>query len=160
MPVFVFFLGLLQLAILFSSKLVVEHAATVGARAAAVVFGDEARPYGREAGAPNVLSAGRKQAVRDAVLLALAPLVLDDTLVSLTVAYPTQVDGPSAKEGAALAPALGSAMVRVRVEATAICKIAIGNLIACRSGAPLPIRVAKIRAESPFPYQGARYSYE
>ena len=48
LPVYVFFLCLVQLAILFAVSLVTEHAATSAARAAAVVIGDDASRYGQE----------------------------------------------------------------------------------------------------------------
>src|SRR5262245_43112129 len=45
LPVFSLFLCLLQLGLLFAVRLVVEHAATNAARAAAVIIGDDPKNY-------------------------------------------------------------------------------------------------------------------
>ncbi|MBN9161690.1 MAG: hypothetical protein J0I07_12060 [Myxococcales bacterium] len=165
MPVFVFFLCLLQLALLFSSQLLVEHSAVQGARAAAVVFGDEPGPYGEHGDDPvNALGASRRRAVRDAVLVSLAPLVLDGSIATVDVAFPHE-DAPGGKdqpENAPLEPITnaGPHMIRVRVEADVVCKIAMANAIMCNRGARPGLRVTKTAAESLYPYQGARYAYE
>jgi hypothetical protein len=162
MPVFVFFLCLLQLALLFSAKLLVEHSATEGARAAAVVFGDEAGPYNEASPQPNVSSKERRKVVRSAVLIALAPLILDDTVGSVGVGYPDP-DVPGSKSSpvdAPIAGRTGNKMVRVRVEATVVCKIAIANVIACDRLGNSALRVKTVPAESAYPYQGASYVYE
>jgi hypothetical protein len=160
MPVFVFFLCLLQLALLFSAKLLVEHAATEGSRAAAVVFADEPKPYNEASPKPNVLSKERRKTVRGAVLIALAPLILDDTVAAVHVDYP---DGPGGKDQPADTPIkarTGDAMMRIRVDATVTCKIAIANLLACERFGNSQLRTRTIPAESVFPYQGASYEYE
>lgn len=163
MPVFVFFLCLLQLALLFSAKLLVEHSAVQGARAAAVVFGDEPATYGEQHGQVNALTAGRRQTVRDAVLVSLAPLILDGSIARVDVAYPREdtPGGPDEPVDTKLTPMAlsGPKMIRVRVEADVVCKIAMANLIVCQ-GAPGAFRVTTARAESLYPYQGASYAYE
>lgn len=165
MPVFVFFLCLLQLALLSTSQLLVEHSAVQGARAAAVVFGDEPGPYGEHGDdAVNALGAPRRRAVRDAVLVSLAPLVLDGSIAKVDVAFPRE-DTPGGKdqpENAPLEPMTnaGPGMIRVRVEADVVCKIAMANAIMCGRGARRGLRVTKASAESLYPYQGARYGYE
>jgi hypothetical protein len=162
LPVFVFFLCLLQLALLFSAKLMVEHAATEGARAAAVVFPDEPGPYNEPQPGTNTLSAPRERTVRSAVLIALAPLILDDTVASVAVFYPP-ADQPGAetqKAGTPIKARTGNGMIRVRVEAQVVCKIAFANMIACeKSGVSSTLRVRHVPAESPYPYQGASYAY-
>lgn len=160
MPVFVFFLCLLQLALLFSAKLVVEHAAVSGARSAAVVFGDEPGPYNKTSAQANVLSRGRQDTVRGAVLIALAPLILDDTVAAVGVLYPETSGGKSQSEDTRVTGVMGSGMIRVRVEATVVCKIALANVIACVRLGNSPLLVRTIPAESVYPYQGARYVYE
>jgi hypothetical protein len=90
-PVFVLFLGAVQLGLLTGTKLAVEHAAVVGARAAMVIFEDHPDGYGgeprRQIAAPSgaalsnpmtnlVAPAGslsRADSVRQAVALVLAP---------------------------------------------------------------------------------------
>lgn len=159
MPVFVFFLCLLQLALLFSAKLLVEHAATEGARAAAVVFGDEAGPYGEPSPQVNTSSKERRRAVRSAVLIALAPMILDDTVGSVGVFYPDTAGGKTTPAGSPIKARMGDGMVRVRVEAAIVCKIAIANIIACERLGNSTLRVRQVPAESVFPYQGANYAY-
>jgi hypothetical protein len=79
LPVYVFFLCLLQLAVLFSVRLVTEHAAISAARAAAVVLAERnPRRYGGEK--PHSFSASsgvRHDAIRNAALLSLSPLILN-----------------------------------------------------------------------------------
>ena len=79
LPVFTFFLCLLQLALLFTVRLVTEHAALTAARAAAVIIGDETKRYGNEP--PNQLKIGgkREQAIKNAVYLTMAGFILDGT---------------------------------------------------------------------------------
>lgn len=170
LPVFVFFLCMIQLSLLFAAKLMVEHAAVTGARAAAVVFGDEPSVYGESDAETNVMTKKRRRAVRDAVVLTLAPLILDGSLVGLEVRLldGTSPDGKELPEGARLSPMSlqGTQMVRVRVEAQVVCKIALADAIACSGitnwGRDLVgfARLADVRAESIFPYQGASYVYE
>jgi hypothetical protein len=159
MPVFVFFLCLLQLALLFSAKLLVEHAATEGARAAAVVFGDE--PIYKEANPrPNVSSTERRKVVRGAILIALAPMILDDTVLSVGVGYPEIAGGKSTPIDTPVKARSGDDMIRVHVDAFVLCKIAIANIIVCDKVGNSALRIKTIPAESAYPYQGANYVYE
>jgi TadE-like protein len=162
MPVFVFFLALIQLSLLFSTKLLVDHSSVQGARAAAVVFGDEPGSYDDAQDDVHVLTPGRRQAVRDAVLVSLAPAILDGSLEQVNVAFPRTEEpgGKDQPDDVRLLP-LGAApqMLRVRVEAEAICKIALVNMIICKQGRG-HLRIARIRNEALYPYQGARYVYE
>jgi hypothetical protein len=163
LPVFVFFLSLLQLSLLFSTKLLVDHSNVQGARAAAVVFGDEPGAYGDGQDDVHTLTRGRRQAVRDAVLVSLAPAILDGSLERVDVAFPLAEEpgGKDQPDDAHLKPLGGGGpqMVRVRVEAEAICKIALVNLFMCEKGPGL-LRVTRVNAEVLYPYQGASYVYE
>jgi hypothetical protein len=169
LPVYVFFLCLMQLGLLFTARLLTEHAAVSAARAAAVVIADDPRRYGGEP--PHRLGAerGRRQeAVRAAAVLALAPLIANGTVRAVRVLFPPEErPGGRALGGALrLAPLRQQDVtkVRVRVEIDAACRVGFANRIACpllgggaRSvlGAPtLPIA-----AEAVFPYQGASYDY-
>lgn len=169
LPVFTFFLCLVQLSLLFTVKVVTEHAAVNAARAAAVVIGDDPKTYDNEA--PNVLQPNGKrfEAVRDAALITLSPLILNGTVDSLRVSFPPPgTPGGEPQSGTinfATMDHSNISKVRVRVEVDAQCKIAIANRIACSSFANL-IRealrlhpVKRVRAEAVFPYQGARYEY-
>jgi hypothetical protein len=159
MPVFVFFLCLLQLALLFSAKLLVEHAATEGARAAAVVFGDEPGPYNEANPQVNVGSDERRKVVRGAILIALAPGILDDTVAAVGIGYP-DASGKSTPNGTPIPMRIGNAMIRVHVDARVICKIAIANVIVCDPNGNSALRIKSLAAESVYPYQGANYAYE
>jgi hypothetical protein len=172
MPVLVFFLCILQLALLFTVKIYSDHAAVQGARSAAVVFGDERKTYNNEP--ENQLSKRRMEFVRNAVLLTLAPLILDGTVSSVDVTYPRpdQPEGQDALSNRSISPMSDSgaqAMVRVNVDVMARCKIAFANRIACGGllglgdspgffalGAGVHKR---IRSTSTYPYQGASYTY-
>lgn len=160
LPVFVFFLCLLQLALVFSAKLVVEHAATVSARAAAVVFGDEPGPYNEPTPAPNHTTKERRSSVRAAALIALAPLILDDTVVSVGVRYPETKGDKNPNADRDIKARSGDGMIRVQVEAVVVCKIGLANIIACDRLGSSTLRVLTMQAESVFPYQGANYEYE
>ncbi len=169
LPVYVFFLCLLQLGVLFAVRLLVEHAAISAARAAAVVIGDDPRRYGGEPLHRIDSEHGRRQqSVRSAALLALAPLIANGTIQGVRVEFPpAEQPGGRARRGpvvfSPLEP-LAVSKVRVRVEVDAACRIGFANRIACpllggglRSliGAP----ALSIGAEAFYPYQGARYAY-
>ena len=169
LPVYVFFLCLIQLGVLFAARLLVEHAALSAARAAAVVIGDDPRRYGGEPLHRIDSERGRRQSsVRSAALLALAPLIANGTIQEVRLVFPP-AEQPAGRERrgpltfAPLAPQAVSKL-RVRVEVDAACRIGFANRIACpllggglRSliGAP----TLRIVAEAIYPYQGARYDY-
>ena len=172
MPVYVFFMCVVQIGLLFSVKLVTEHAAINGARALAVVGGDEEKRYGNEKKNKLVAGGQRVKAVRDAVLLTLAPLILNGVVQNVDVILPK----PGEREGAGqsgdiqLAPMSDGSisMVRVRVEASAACRLALSGPITCRTLSSFldPTRkfnvllpTVPVRAEAIFPYQGASYDY-
>jgi len=176
LPVFTFFLCLVQLGLLFAVRLVTEHAATNGARAAAVVIGDDPARYGNEAQNKIEPNKGKRfDAVYRAVLLSVAPFVLDGTVHGLTVEFPPP-DQPEGKIGSgavSYAPMNHTSVskVRVRVTVDANCKIGLGSWIACeynwaRLGIhpphfPIvnPFPTHAIVAEAMYPYQGASYAY-
>jgi hypothetical protein len=80
-PVFVLFLGIVQLALLSAARLVVQHAAVAGVRAAVVVLDDEPRFY---EGTSRGDIADRKQARNDGYEQALAGRlgIADETATS------------------------------------------------------------------------------
>jgi hypothetical protein len=164
LPVFVTFLCLLQLGLVFSSKLLVDHAAVQGARTAAVVFGDEPGPYGESAGDTNALTKNRRQAVRNAVLLSVAPLILDGSVTRVDVRFPANDDAmrKDRPEDTRIHPMqpTGTGMMKVIVEVDLVCKIAFANTLVCGRSPDGRLRVRTTSAESEFPYQGASYAYE
>jgi hypothetical protein len=167
LPVQIFFLCLIQSAILYSVRLVTEHAAVNGARAAAVVFGDDRARYNGEL-EHNVSEDGeRRKAVRRAVIITLAPMILNGLIQSVEVLYPRgdQLDG-AMQTGPLKYDAMSEQTVnkvRVRVEVQAACRIGFASQIMCPSlaaeltGILVPTR--SVRAEAIFPYQGAKYDY-
>src|SRR6187399_1275524 len=81
LPVWVFFLCLVQLGLIFTVRLVTEHAALNGARALAVVGGDEDKRYPANEKKNKLIQGGqRMKAVRSAVILTFAPLILNGTI--------------------------------------------------------------------------------
>jgi len=173
LPVYVCFLCVCQIGLLFTVKLVTEHAALVGARALAVVGGDEDKRYPANEKKNKLVQGGeRMKDVRSAVLLTFAPLILNGTIQDITVVYPK----PDDREGAgqtgtiALTPMSPTSIskVRVRVEVSAGCRLAVAGVIACRtlsnfldptSKFNVFIPTVRVRAEAIFPYQGASYDY-
>ena len=178
LPVYVFFLCLLQLTILFAVRLMTEHAATSAARAAAVVIGDDGR-YGSEK--LHELSAGggaRFEAVRNAALIALSPMILSGAVQHAKVVFPPENKPGGTKQSGVVKykPMQDDRVskVRVRVEVNAACRIGLANLIACGYQFParskgkrtewwkvlgLLVPTAEVMAEAVYPYQGARYEY-
>lgn len=169
LPVFTFFLCLLQLALLFAVKLVTEHAAINAARAAAVIIGDEKKPYANEPINKLRIGGSRYSAIYGAALLTLSPFILDGTVEALALEFPApDAPGGKARTGTIdYAPMSYSnvSKVRVRVVVTANCKIGLANRIACGSLSNpftglLGLKpTQQIRAEAVFPFQGARYEY-
>lgn len=173
LPVYVFFLCLVQLSLLFAARLVTEHAALNAARAAAVVIGDDPRRYGGER--PHEVTAGRGEryaAVKNAALLTLAPLILNGTVQSVDVLFPPADEpGGDGRRGPIHFSPMGThdiEKVRVRVEVDAACRIGFANRIACpllgmlahpRLHVQLDMPTILVRAEAVYPYQGARYAY-
>jgi len=175
LPVFTFFLCLLQLGLLFAVRLVVEHAATNGARAAAVIIGDDPHTYGDEALNKVEKNKRRWKAIRQAVVLSVAPFILDGTIDSVDVDFPP-ADQPEGKVVAgpyAYTPMNMTSVskVRVRVIVSANCKIGLANFFTCMSiieqqvfkaGVSFPrgfFPHKTITAEGMYPYQGASYAY-
>jgi hypothetical protein len=170
LPVYTFFLCVIQLGLLFTVRLVTEHAATNAARAAAVVIGDEPKNYDSDV---NVLTPDgkRDKAVRAAALLTLTPLIFNGVVQSVKVYYPPsdQPDGKPQTGTIKYDPMTPTSVqkLRVRVEVEAACRIALAAQIACSSSIFssvsqqlllfLPTRT--VRAEAIFPYQGAGYEY-
>lgn len=171
MPVYVFFLCVVQLGLLFTVRLITEHAAVNAARAAAVVIGDDPKRYDNEAVNTLKPNGKRDTAVRNAAILTLTPLILNGVVQSVKVYYPPpdQPDGKG-QTGTFKYDAMKDSTIqkmRVRVEVEAACRIALASQIACSGSLfsdvkqqllfMLPTRM--VRAEAIFPYQGASYEY-
>ena len=173
LPVYTFFLCLIQLALLFAVRLVTEHAAVDAARAAAVVIGDDPRRYDHEGiNRLTVKSSPRYKVVRNAALLSLAPLILNGFIHDVNVVFPDEErpGGPARSGTLTFAPMNDSQVskVRVRVEVEAECRIGVANRIACpmsfdfthaTDAVRIAIPMLTMKAEAVYPYQGARYDY-
>jgi hypothetical protein len=183
LPVLTMFLCLLQLAMLFSIRLAVGHAAVNTARAAAVVIGDEPETYGENGKTPrhdlpkarDEYTGERYETIRRAAVMSLASFIADGSINSVDVLFPPadQPGGPDPKSGASFTAINFDSFskLRVRLEVQAVCKIAIANRIAFGGlggilgrlgGSRLPISLMptrKVSAEAIYPYQGARYEY-
>ena len=171
LPLYVFFLCLIQLTIVFASRLVVEHAAVHAARAAAVVFGDDPKRYSdTEDDKHRVAQGERMETVRKAVILTLAPLILTGLAEDVEVIFPD----PDTPEGADQSGSLEYTpmgeqsvhKVRTRVEVVIACRIGFANKIACQQNSLFSLSSLlgnkysqRVRAEAMYPYQGARYEY-
>jgi len=149
MPVFTFFLCLLQLALVYTARVFVEHTATTSARVAALSLGDpEAGENSLGSVRPAVFTAKRRALVRKSALLTLAPLILDGTVDDVDIDFPNTGF-----------PAMGdqtAPMLRLRVSAVVECKIMIANRIFCHGGGLLNPTV-RLQAESIFPVERAQY---
>jgi hypothetical protein len=144
---------------MYSTSLAVQHAAVTAARSGAVVFADDPANYGGEA--VGQVTPKRKQAVEGAALVPLSPFILDGSLVSVNVTYPS---APGANDERSQYnpsdPSTGDDssrvdFVRVRVATTFRCRIPLADRIACD---PFT-RTRTITREAAFPYQGASYTY-
>ena len=173
LPVYTFFLCLIQLALLFVVRLVTEHAAIDAARAAAVVIGDDPKRYnGERINRLTVKGSARYEVVRNAALLSLAPLILNGFVHDVNVVFPPEErPGAPGRTGTiGFAPMNDSEVskVRVRVEVEAECRIGFANRIACpmsfqfthpTDALKIAIPMHLVKAEAVYPYQGARYDY-
>ncbi len=172
LPFLTFFLCLWQVSILYYTKLVVDHAAFAAARAAAVVVAENPTRVDPNGGPSSVnkLTQSRDDYVRTAAEIALAPLILDGTVLSVDVVYPTpdQPGSDDAMRGKTY-PGMGNSnvtLIRVRVETVMNCKIGLANAILCPPRTLLGLFlkglgtfVLPVRSEAVFPYQGASYQY-
>jgi hypothetical protein len=177
LPVFTFFLCLVQLALLYAVRLVVEHAATNTARAAAVIIGDDPQRYNASKNSngnvinPSDSNDERVKQIRQAALLTLAPYILNGTIHSMDVEFPPpgQPGGEQPKSAITYTPMDHQTIskVRVRIKVEANCKIGFASQVICRSfnlaavGTVLGVGylTKKMVAEAMYPYQGARYEY-
>jgi len=162
MPVFIFFLGILQLSFLYTGQLAVEHAATVAARTAALALG--APEPGENAGKGDTsvrLDAQRQALVRKGVILSLAPFILDGSIDDLLIEYPASdvPDAPNAPmQTFAAMTETTSPLVRARVRAQIDCKIMIANHLVCGGlGGSLLNPTMWLHSESVFPVERTTY---
>lgn len=159
-PLLVFFMCVWQFGRIFTVRILCTHAATSGARAAAVIIAEP-----EDDGVVNhQVTPDKEQQISVAVYAALAPAIANDWISSVQVTFPAAA---GASDGARpqLAPKAADfalpepVMVHVRVSARYRCSLPLADLLMCQhandSGWTFPIT-----AEGSFPYQAARYAYD
>jgi hypothetical protein len=137
LPVFFFFLGLVQLAFVQVANLVVKHAATKAVRAAVVVLPDDPQYYG---GVPVGQFSGQRQSdIERAAQIPLATLGLLEAMtakVSMNTPYSR------------------NALLTAQVDYQYHCKVPWGRFVICGVS-----NFKKINAEASMTAQGADYAY-
>jgi hypothetical protein len=134
-PLFVMFMGLCQLAGLYSGKLVCLHAAEMAVRAGVVVIPDDPQFYGV---AKGVISGKRRADVEQAAKLAAKG---SGGLQGVSVEFT-----PDGSLG-------GNVVLKVKVKAQYQCMIPVGRLVVCGGG------TRTLTGEASMPNQGANYEY-
>jgi len=146
LPLFVFFMSLVQLAFVVTANLVTKHAAVTAARAAIVVLPDDPSYYGDVK--VNTASGERLNAIRTA---ARARLMAVSTSPEVEITFPSSPGGGDSKT-----TFQQDDVVRVQLKFDYPCKIPIGSRFVCNF-----LTLHKIlKAEAALPLQGAGYSYE
>ena len=137
LPIFFFFLGLVQLAFVQTANLVVKHAATKAVRAAVVVLPDDPQLYG---GVPVGSFSGSQQSdIERAAQIPLATLgVLEAATAKITV-------DPAYSRNAPLT---------AKVEYQYHCKVPWGRFVVCGLS-----NFKKISGQATMTAQGALYEY-
>lgn len=141
-PLALFFFSIWQESLLCSGQALTQHAAIAAARSATVVLPDDPARYGGSAA--NAVSSQRSEAVRVAAVRAMSPLVFDETVQDIQVAFPTAPGTLQPGDD-----------VTVRVTATFHCALPLVKLILCGAQG-----TTALIAEATLPAQAARYTYE
>ena len=146
LPLFIFFECLVQMAGLYTAKLITLHSATTAARAAVVVLHDDPQYY--EDQPVGEVAGKRKEAIERAAAI---PLRAVKSIVDFKVTFPSQKGGNDSRSY--YGP---NDLVRVKVEATYECAVPFAKRLVCN---PFSVR-KKLTAEAALPNHGARYDYE
>jgi hypothetical protein len=137
LPVFFFFLSLVQLAFVQTANLIVKHAAVKAARAAAVVLPDDPQYYG---GVPvGSFSGQRKSDIERAAQIPLATMGLLEA-----AAAKVTVDGPASR----------NAPLTATVDYQYHCKVPWGRFAVCGL-----TNFKRIQGQAIMTNQGALYAY-
>jgi hypothetical protein len=138
MPLFVFFMSLVQLAYVEAANIVVEHAAVMAARAAIVVLPDDPAYYDYEA--VNLASGARLEDIKRAARVPLRSVMPSPTFeVSFPRGEQVERDG----------------LVEVQVDLLYKCLVPVGRAFVC---SPWSGR-KKLSGRAAMPNQGAGYEY-
>lgn len=145
MPLFVFFECLVQLAGVYSAKLVVQHSAYTGARAAAVVLHDDPAEY--EDVEPGSCTGKRREAIELATAI---PLRAVRSIVNFEIKFPSSPGGDDDRVQFGR-----DDLVRVKVKAKYRCQVPIANRLVCN----MFTATQYLTGEAAMPNQGADYDY-
>ncbi len=146
LPLFSFFLCLVQLAMLQTANLIVKHAAVVATRAAVVILPDDPNRYGGAA-IHRAEGARRDKIVQAATI----PLSTLEDFPFPEVRFPTDEGGGDDRV------TFGKDdLVRVQVSQLYRCRVPLARTIVC--GALFGVK--RLRGEASLPMQGASYGYE
>lgn len=134
MPLMITFFSFVQLTQVATAKLVVKHAAVVGARAAAVMSNGKSNTPG--------MSGGSNQGqIQEGVRAALGPWASAMSSVNVEVADESGCTTETLFE-----------LVHVTVRAKFRCTVPLGNRIVCGAGGE-----SSLEQKMSYPHQGARY---
>lgn len=137
LPVFFFFLSLVQLIFLQTASLITHHAASKAVRAAAVVLPDDPRFYGDVP--VGSFTGQRKSDIERAAKIPLAAMGLIEA-----AAAKVTIEGGYSR----------NAMLKAKVEYYYHCKVPWGRFLICGFA-----NLKKITAEASMTNQGALYEY-
>ena len=144
LPLFIFFLGLVQLFDLHVANVIANHAAQLTARAAVVVLPDDPAYYdGVEVGKPE---GKRKTAIVSAAMQTLA------AARSVSEVKVTFHDGSGSD--AEKASFSRDDLVRVRLDVRFQCRVPLVSKMVCGSN-----DLRRLRVEASLPNQGAEFTY-
>jgi hypothetical protein len=146
LPLFIFFMCLLQMAGIHMAKLDTLHAAETGVRAAIVVIPDDPAKYDNVE--PGKISGKRKA---DIVKAASLPLAAVRSIKGIRVTFPSSPGGTDD-----LSQVSRDDLVRVKVAVIYRCTIPLAKHFVCDAISS----TRKLTAEAALPNQGADYSYE
>jgi hypothetical protein len=135
LPMFFFFLSLVQLIFVQTANLLVKNAAVKAARAAAVVLHDDPKFYGGVA--LGSFSGGRKSDIERAAKIPLLPLGID------ALGAKVVMNGSYGRDE----------LVKVTVELQYTCKVPGGRFTVCTAGRK------KLVGEAIMPNQGAEFTF-
>ncbi|MFT3774694.1 MAG: hypothetical protein QM820_55795 [Minicystis sp.] len=135
LPVFFFFLSLVQLIFVQTASIITKHAAVKAVRAAVVVLPDDPMYYGGVG--VGDFSGKRRDDIERAARIPLATMGLDADAVKVSVSAYHR-----------------SALLRLQLEYRYRCKVPLGRLVVCGLG-----QRKTLTAEAAMPSQGADYVY-
>ncbi len=146
MPLFSFFLCLVQLAMLETANLIVKHAAVVATRAAVVILPDEPGKY--DGVAQNRAEGLRRDKIVQAATIPLSAL---EDFPLPEVRFPTELGGDDDRVTFGR-----DDLVRVQVTSLYRCRVPLARTLVC--GAFFGVK--RLRGEASLPNQGASYGYD